>query len=94
MLLILYVLLNIIITGFAIFLAGKLTSVQIELGQAAICVAIASLLDLIPGVGWLISLIVFFFLLKKFTRVDVWPDLIILVIISKLISFLISFILF
>lgn len=81
-----YVILDAIITGFIVFLAGKLTSVQIEFKDAVICVGLSSLFGFIPGFGWLISIIAFFYLLKRATASDIWPDLILLVVVSKLIS--------
>ncbi|WP_028876949.1 hypothetical protein [Teredinibacter turnerae] len=81
-----YVALDALITGFIVFLAGKLTAVEIEFKEAVICVGLSSLLGLIPSVGWILSIIAFFYLLKKYTAADIWPDLILLVVVSKLIS--------
>lgn len=83
---IVFVILDAIITGFIVFLAGKLTAVQIDFKEAVICVGISSVLGLIPTIGWLLSILVFFYLLKRFTASDIWPDLILLVVVSKLIS--------
>lgn len=83
---IIYVVLDAIITGFIVFLAGKLTAVQIEFKEAVVCVGVSSLLGFIPEFGWLISIIAFFYLLKRFTASDIWPDLILLVVVSKLLS--------
>lgn len=83
---IIYVILDAVITGFIVFLAGKITSVQIAFKEAAICVGISSILGFVPGFGWLLSIIAFFYLLKRFTASDIWPDLILLVVVSKLLS--------
>ncbi len=81
-----YVALDAIITGFIVFLAGKLTAVEIDFKDAVICVGLSSIIGLIPSVGWILSIIAYFYLLKKYTSANVWPDLILLVIVSKLIS--------
>jgi hypothetical protein len=81
-----FVILDAIVTGFIVFLAGKLTAVQLDFKEAVICVGISSILGLIPTFGWVISIIAFFYLLKRFTASVIWPDLILLVIVSKLIS--------
>ncbi|MCX2836419.1 protein of unknown function [Microbulbifer thermotolerans] len=83
---IVYVVLDAVITGFIVFLAGKLTAVKIDFKDAVICVGMSSVLGFIPGIGWLLSIIAFFYLLKKCTESDIWPDLILLVLVSKLIS--------
>jgi len=83
---IIYVVLDAVITGFIVFLAGKLTAVQIDFKEAVICVGVSSVFGFIPGIGWLLSIIVFFYLLKRFTASDIWPDLILLVVVSKLLS--------
>ncbi len=72
-------------TGIALFIAGKITFTEISLPEAIISVAISSLFMLIPYIGGFLSLIAFFFLLKYFTRYDIWPDLILLTVVSKLI---------
>lgn len=81
-----YVVLDAIITGFIVFLAGRLTAVRIGFKEAVICVAISSIFGFIPIVGWLLSVVVFFYLLKKYTAASIWPDLILLVLVSKLLS--------
>lgn len=84
--LITYVVLDALITGLIVWMAGRLTAVQIELKEAIICVGVSSLVGFIPSIGWILSIFVFFFLLKKFSEADIWPDLILLVIVSKLLS--------
>lgn len=81
-----YVLLDAIFTGLIVWLAGKVTAVNILFKDAIICVGVSSLLVFIPVVGWILSVVTYFYLLKKFTASDIWPDLILLVIVSKLFS--------
>ena len=88
-----YVALDVLITGFIVFLAGKLTAVQIDFKEAVICVGLSSIIGLIPSIGWILSIVAFFYLLKKFTAVDVWPDLILLVVVSKLLGAIALFLL-
>lgn len=84
--LIIFVLLDAIITGFMVWLAGKVTAVDIRFKEATLCVGISSLFGFIPAFGWPLSIIAYFYLLKKFTAADIWPDLILLVLVSKLFS--------
>ncbi|MCG7531635.1 hypothetical protein MHM98_09810 [Psychrobium sp. MM17-31] len=78
-----------IAVGFALFLAGKLTTTEIGFKEAVICVAVSGVVGLIPVIGWLLSIVVYFYLLKQFTAADIWPDLILLVVVSKLIGIMI-----
>ena len=83
---VLLVVINALAVGFPLFLAGKLTTIEIDFKEAVICVVASSLVGLVPSIGWLLSIIVYFYLLKQFTAADIWPDLILLVVVSKLIG--------
>ena len=79
-------LLDAVITGVLLWAAGKVTTVQIGFREGVICVGVSSLLALIHGFGWILSTIALFYLLKEFTGASVWPDLILLVLVTKLFS--------
>ncbi|PVZ65616.1 hypothetical protein [Pelagibaculum spongiae] len=80
-------LVNLLIGGAALWLASKVLSVQLSFKETLITVAITALVAVIPLIGWIASLIVLFYLLQKYSGNDVWPDLILLVIISRIITF-------
>jgi len=95
--LILAVLLDGLISGALIWVAGKITSVDIRFFEvvisvvaAAVVAIVASFLALPPVVGWLSSVIVLFYLLKKYSQASIWPDLILMVLISKIVAMLVS----
>lgn len=81
------VLLDALIGGAVLWLAAKITSVNLAFSEAAIAVGIAAVALLVPSVGWVLSIVVLFLLLKKFTRASIWPDIILMVIVSRLVSF-------
>lgn len=83
-----YVLLDALIGGAALWLAAKITSVDVGFRDLVIAAGAAAMISFVPAVGWLLSIIVLFVLLKKFSRADIWPDLILMVIVSRLVSFL------
>ncbi|MEL7296098.1 MAG: hypothetical protein AAGJ86_00480 [Pseudomonadota bacterium] len=73
---------NAVLTGGALWVAGRITATPIA-GNAAVLTALgASCAGLVPGFGWALSFVVLFVLLKQFTRAEVWPDLILLVVVS------------
>ncbi|MBN3562200.1 hypothetical protein [Aliamphritea spongicola] len=88
--LLLSLLLDALFSGVALWLASKVLSVQLRFTEIVIAVFAASLVALLPVpiLGWVLSLVVLFYLLKHFSDADVWPDLILLVLIGRLISFL------
>ena len=83
-----FFILDVVITGVFLWAAGKVTTVQVGYKEGVICVGVSSLLALIPGIGWILSIVVLFYLLKDFTGASVWPDLILLVLVTKFLSFI------
>ncbi len=84
-----YVVLDALITGTILYLAGHLTAVKIAFKEAVICVLLSSLLGFIPVIGWLVSIIAYFILLKRYTGAPIWPNIILMVLVSKLLSVII-----
>lgn len=83
----LIVILDAMIGGTILWLAARITSVDLALGEAVVAAGGAAVMSLVPGVGWVLSLLVLFVLLKKFSRAPVWPDIILMVIVSRLVAF-------
>lgn len=77
---------DVLISTFCIWLATKLSFVKIEPKQIAVIVVIISIVSLIPMVGWIASLILFIFLLRKTSSCNI-VDAIWVVLFTKLISF-------
>ena len=82
------VVLDALIGGVVLWLAAKITSVDLVLREAVIAAGGAAIVALVPTEGWALSIVVLFVLLKKFSRANIWPDLILMVIVSRLVSFL------
>ena len=78
--------LDVVFGGLFLLAAAKLTGVDLVLRETILCVTAAALVSLIPAVGWLASIIVLFYLLKHFSQANVWPDLIFMVVISRLLT--------
>ncbi|WP_261843193.1 hypothetical protein [Aliamphritea ceti] len=85
-----FIALDIVFSGASLWVASKLVSVELSFAQILIAVATASMVAMlpIPVFGWLLSVALLFFLLKRFSDANVWPDLILLVIVGRLVSFL------
>ncbi|MBN1008936.1 hypothetical protein [Amphritea pacifica] len=84
---ILIVALDAVITGAILWMVSKVTAVHLSFLHTVIAAGAASLVSLIPSFGWLLSIIVLFYLLKQFSDADIWPDIILLVLVSQLILF-------
>ena len=70
------------------FLACKVTGVVIEFKWLAVSVAAAAFVSLVPFFGWILSFIVLFWLLNQYSNAKIWPDLVLMVVVSRLISVL------
>ena len=78
---------GVIIMSVLLVLSGKLTGVDLSLTDALIVSAITSAIGLLPGIfGWLLSVVALYFLLKKMTGAPVFPDLILMIVVSKLLT--------
>jgi hypothetical protein len=86
--LLVYLLLDAIVSGLILWIASKLTREELGLKEAVIVSGGAALVGFIPVIGRIASIIIFFYLLKQFTQARIWPDLILIVLVSKLLSWL------
>lgn len=84
---IVWVILEALVSGIILWIAAKLTSVQLTLPAAAVTAGVAAAVSTVPVAGWVLSLVVMFTLVKKFSRADIWPDIILMVIVSYLVAF-------
>jgi hypothetical protein len=50
--------------------------------------AASSLIGLVPLVGWLLSIIVMFLLIRKLTDAEIWPDAVLMVLVAGGVSIL------
>ena len=85
---IIWFILGVAIICLALWLAGKITNVEIELKETLIIASAVSAIELIPVAGPILSIIALFLLLKHFTSVAIYPDLLLIFIVSKLFSWL------
>jgi hypothetical protein len=83
----LVVVLDALVGGVVLWLAAKITLVDLALSETVIAAGGAAAVALVPTIGWLLSLVVLFFVVKKFSRANIWPDIILMVIVSRLVSF-------
>lgn len=83
----LVVVLDALVGGVVLWFAAKITLVDLALSETVIAAGGAAAVALVPTIGWLLSLVVLFVLLKKFSRANIWPDIILMVIVSRLVSF-------
>ncbi len=77
---------DVLITTLCVFVATKLSFLKVDFKALLLIVLVVSVVSLVPTVGWLLGLILFIYLLMKVGGVEVM-DGIMVVIITKLISF-------
>lgn len=83
----LLVVLDALVGGLILWLSAKIASVDLALKETVIAAGAAAIVSLVPTVGWILSIVVLFALLKKFSQANIWPDLILMVIVSRLVAF-------
>lgn len=72
----------------SLWIAAKITNVQTTfLNMLGVALA-SSVVGLIPLIGSILGLIVMFLLIRKLTDADIWPDAVLMVIVSWVVSFL------
>ena len=86
----LYLVLDIAITALVLWLAAKVTGVDLTPVEGAIAATAAAVASLVPTVGVVLSMLVLFYLLKRFTRADIFPDLILMVLVSRIFTMIIA----
>jgi len=84
-----FFLVDILISGLVLLFASKVTGVNLVFKETVFASGGAAIASLLPILGWPLSVIVLFYLLKKFSSANVWPDLILMVVVGRLISFII-----
>lgn len=77
---------DVLVTALCVLAATKLSFLKVEFKALLLIVLLVSVVSLVPMVGWLLGLILFIYLLMKVGGVELM-DSIMVVIITKLISF-------
>ena len=81
---------DILVGGAVLYWAAKVVRVDLEFKETVIAAGSAAILALIPYVGWLLSIVALFYILYKFSLASL-PNLVLLVIVSRLFVVLINF---
>ena len=71
----------------SLWIGAKITKIEATFPGMLVVASISSVFYLIPGVGWLVSLIALLFMLKKFTTAEIWPDAVLLVAVAWAVRF-------
>ena len=75
-----------------LFTAGRITSINLSLKGALSASGVAALVGLVPFVGWLLSPIALFVLIKKDSGADIWPDTVLLVVVGWAVALAATFV--
>lgn len=86
----LFMVLGLLLNSTALWIAAKIVKAEFTFQQAVIASAATTAVSLTPGVGWILSFAVLFFIIKQFSDVNIWPDAILMVLISRIITLVIT----
>lgn len=77
---------DIIIGAAALWLAAKITHVNLHLTETLIAATLGALVALIPTVGPFLAVVALLVVLKYYSSADLWPDLILVCVVSRVIA--------
>jgi hypothetical protein len=75
-----------LVTFAVLYAACKITDVTIENKWLLIAVIGSAIISLIPSLGWVLSILFLFWVLNQYSNAKIWPDLIFMVVVSRLLS--------
>jgi hypothetical protein len=79
-----------LIFSVSLLVASKITGVAVYYKSLLIIAIVVAVISLVPKFGFALSVIALFFLLKKATDLEFYPDLLLMVIVSVVLNFLIN----
>ena len=82
-----------LIMGASLWAGMKITKVEGTFVAMLLIAAVTMLLAMIPGIGWIISLVALYFMLHKWTTAEFWPDSVILVVVAWAVRYVAAMIL-
>ena len=71
---------------FCLYTGMRLTKVEGSLKDVGIIAVVSTLVGFIPVVGWVISIAVLLGLICKRTDAKLWPDAVLMVIVTEIVS--------
>ena len=75
-----------LLSAICLWAGMKLTGVGGTFLGMLIIAAVTAGLDFIPSIGWIISTVVMYVLICKWTDANFWPDAVFMVIVAKLVA--------
>ena len=81
---------DVLVGGAVLYWAAKVVRVDLEFKETVMAAGAAAILALIPYVGWLLSIVALFYILYHFS-LAAFPNLVLLVIVSRLFVAIIYF---
>ena len=78
--------LGIVFGAFSLWVAAKVTRVEATFLSMLAIAAASSVAGLVPLVGSLLGLVVMFLLIRKLTDAEIWPDAVLMVVVSWFVS--------
>ena len=85
--------LSTLFSAACLWIAMKLTGVDGTFVAMFLVAAVCALVGLVPLVGWLVSFVLMFILIRRWTSAEIWPDAVLMVVVAWLVSSLVSFML-
>lgn len=82
-----------LLSAVCLWVAMKLTVLDGTFLAMLMIAAICALIGLVPLVGWLAAFVAMFILIRHWTDAPIWPDVVLMVIVSRLVAVLAAFML-
>jgi len=80
-----------LLSAACLWVAMKLTAVDGTFLAMLLISAICAVIGLVPFIGWLAAFVAMFILIRRWTGAPIWPDAVLMVIVSRLVAVLAAF---
>lgn len=77
------VVVNMVVSSVALWIAGQITALKMAFKEVAIICVVSGLMWFVPYAGGILALLVFFYLLKQYTDAPMYPDMILVTLITQ-----------
>ena len=82
----LMLLISVIVNGASWWVAAKITGNETPYKVILCIIMIVGIAELVPYIGFILSCILFFTLLKNWAVIDFWPDGVLIILISNILK--------
>ena len=82
-----YFIIDVLLSAGILWASGRIMLVNIEYRWLVVAIVVASLVSFIPHIGIALSFLVLLWFLHEYSDAELWPNIILMVLLSRVFSF-------